>query len=117
MAPPLNIKATRVFFAWFLTCLSAGAIGQLPKKFDPSIQKYKHAAILPHGQKINSSFRNTRVADATCSNSTFYLHIPASPGEKIELAKLQTFSDGNFLAAGTITSTGGQKAGLLLLLA
>ena len=52
----------------------------------------------------------------TCNNSTFFLHIPVTGGGKIELSRLQTFPDGNYLATGSITSKEGLKQGLLILL-
>src|SRR5690242_14087153 len=47
-----------------------------------------------------------------CSTSTFSLRISSAANEKVELSKLQTFPDGNFLGVGTITQTSGAKEGL-----
>jgi gliding motility-associated-like protein len=54
---------------------------------------------------------------AACNTTTFKLRIPVAAGEKIQVAKLQTFPDGNFLAAGTVTLTNSAKEGLLMVLA
>ncbi|NII24857.1 gliding motility-associated C-terminal domain-containing protein [Pseudoflavitalea sp. X16] len=109
--------------SFLLNCFLFHAGGQtlksppVPQPAQPdSFIRNKQPAILPAGWNNPIQAGNTRTNAAACNNSTFKLRIPAATGEKITLAKLQTFPDNSYLAAGTITLSNGTKEGLLIVL-
>ncbi len=50
---------------------------------------------------------------ATCNTSTFYMHLTAGAGKKINLKEIQTMTDGNYLLAGNVTLPNTEQEGLL----
>lgn len=48
-----------------------------------------------------------------CNTSTFYMHMPAPAGQKIELKALQTIPGGDFIAAANITQANNIFQGLM----
>jgi len=111
------VKTMLCFFAFALLCNQS----LFAQQKNNNLHTFQHGTRIqgmPAG--INMYFapqakQQARLAGVPpCNNSTFYLHLAAANGEKIQLAKLQTFPDGNYLAAGTITATNGTTEGLLV---
>lgn len=71
-----------------------------------------------NAQEINPAFTEARntVQLAACNTSTFYIHLPAAAGQKINLKKLQTLPDGKFLIAGNITLANSEEEGFIALM-
>ena len=51
---------------------------------------------------------------ATCNTTTFYMHLPAAAGEKINLQELQTLPGGDFIAFGNRVLTNNQQEGIII---
>jgi len=64
----------------------------------------------------NSSRTLSTPTSPPCSNTTFFMHIPAPAGEKIELKKIQTLINTNFLLSGNIIFPDNHHEGLLILM-
>lgn len=89
----------------------------VPQPVQPdSFIRIQQPSILPARLNTSLSPGNRQTNAAACNNSTFKLRIPAATGEKITLAKLQTFPDNSYLAAGTVTLSNSNKEGMLLVL-
>ena len=76
-------------------------------------------AVLAKAQKVAQSQVEIpaplRIA-ATCNTSTFYMHLKAQAGEKIEIKEIITLTNGNFLLAGNLTLVNTEQVGILCLL-
>jgi hypothetical protein len=53
---------------------------------------------------------------ATCNTSTFYMHLSATSGQKINLKGLQTLPNGNFILTGNITTASSAQEGMLCIM-
>lgn len=65
-----------------------------------TITKDVSFATLPAGITVQPMARTN---SATCNTSTFYMHLSAFAGQKIELKDVQTLPWGNFILVGNIT--------------
>src|SRR5436190_1279737 len=73
-------------------------------------------ATKPGAFKAAKNTSRTLSAPATppCNNTTFFMRIPAPAGEKIELKKIQTLVNTNFLLSGNIIFPDNHHEGLLI---
>ncbi|MEP7106955.1 MAG: gliding motility-associated C-terminal domain-containing protein [Ferruginibacter sp.] len=71
--------------------------------------------IVSHSGKnsFSSGMADMGAADS-CTTPTFYMRLSDGAGRKIELKELQTLPGGDFIAAGNITLSNGEKEGLVL---
>lgn len=79
--------------------------------FTDSLSKSARPARLP--AIINNGMNRPTGITATCNTSTFYMHLTATAGKKINLREIQTMTDGNYLLAGNVTLPNAEQEGLL----
>lgn len=51
---------------------------------------------------------------ATCNTTTFYMHLPAPAGQKINIKEVQTLPGGDFVAFGNISLPNNEEEGLVI---
>jgi gliding motility-associated-like protein len=56
-----------------------------------------------------------KLSATSCITSTFYAHIPAPLGRKINIKEIQSLPDGNFIVAGNLTGNGKEEGFLYVL--
>ena len=88
----------------------------LPHTMQQGIQGRVLPATKPNAFKAaqNSSRTFSTHSSPPCNNTTFFMHIPAPVGEKIELKKIQTLVNTNFLLSGNIIFPDNHHEGLLI---
>jgi gliding motility-associated-like protein len=87
-------------------------VRQYPKTWLDTATRHSKPARLPSDYlKTQISHKKT---DNTCRNTTFYLRVPAPPGQRVEVTDLETLPGGDYIAVGTLTGTGNIRRGMLL---
>lgn len=123
---PFPHKTFFIFFAFLSGCLQVYSQSPEPalKKKEPVIlfnpyvrdgnSKHIRYSLLPKVNTSKLAYQKLGSNAINCNTSTFYMHIPASSNEKIELKELQTLPDGDFIAVGNTISSANQKNGLII---
>ena len=131
MLKPIGYITAKIFLFYVLAfCSTAvkGQIGPVNKKNSIALSSTRlfsfdtlsrHAVLvkskkISHQEAILSA--PLRIAAAVCNTSTYYMHLKALPGEKIDLKEIVTVTNGNFLLAGNITMVNTEQAGMLCLM-
>ena len=86
-----------------------------PFRFLPgndSTRKFNYTT-LEQAKKLNLNQTAGRSL-STCNTTTFYMHLPAAAGEKINLQELQTLPGGDFIAFGNRVLTNNQQEGIII---
>src|SRR5690242_3004244 len=96
--------------------LSSDKFSLFPNKLNDSVNQHVTFARLENKEFQGAvAFKNSGIL-STCNTSTFYLHLSAASGQKINLKELQTLPDGNFILTGNTTSAASITEGLVIIM-